>query len=86
MDKDRAVTVRCSLAILHVILDEEIYSELRSKEQLGYLVGCMRKNSGGINGITFVIQTSSHDPRYCISKILEFLDTFYHQGFTEELF
>ena len=46
----------------------------------------MRKNTGGIYGITFVIQTSAYDPRYCITKILEFLDTFYHQRFTEELF
>jgi len=68
------------------MLDTEIYTELRSKEQLGYLVGCMRKNTGGIYGMSFVIQSSSHDPRYCIDKILEFLDHFYHVSFTEELF
>lgn len=63
-----------------------MYKQLRSVEQLGYHVACQRKNSGGVVGVSFIIQSSAHDPVYCQGKILEFLDDFYHEQFNEEMF
>ena len=71
---------------LTILLNENMYDELRTKKQLGYLVGCMHKLTGGIHGISFVIQSAEHSPPDLEDYILKFLDQFYDELFTKENF
>ena len=83
---DRTFYFRCVLEVLQAILDDEMYKQLRTIEQLGYNVSCQRKSTGGVVGISFIVQSAVHDPIYCQGKIIEFLDDFYHDKFNEEMF
>jgi len=56
-----------------------MYDELRVKQQLGYYLGCAKKTTCGIYGISFVIQSPTHSPIDLEAKILLFLDKFYEE-------
>ena len=63
-----------------------MFDALRTKKQLGYIVECTRKNTNGVLGITLTIQSSKYNPLRLQREILEFVDHFYHEVLTEEVF
>jgi len=53
------------------------YNQLRTKEQLGYIVSVYtRKTAGGTWGLTVVVQSSSKPPKYLEERIEAWLKTF----------
>mmetsp|Transcript_4301 Transcript_4301/g.9388 ORF Transcript_4301/g.9388 Transcript_4301/m.9388 type:complete len:508 (+) Transcript_4301:2-1525(+) len=53
------------------------YNQLRTKEQLGYIVSVYtRKTAGGTWGLTVVVQSSSKSPKYLEERIEAWLRTF----------
>ncbi|KAL3925063.1 MAG: hypothetical protein SGILL_000654 [Bacillariaceae sp.] len=53
------------------------YNQLRTREQLGYIVSVyVRKTAGGAWGLTVVVQSSSQSPKYLESRIEEWMKTF----------
>ena len=74
------------LEVLVPIIDEKLYDSLRTKKQLGYYVGCSRKMTCGIHGISFVVQSAEFSPILLEAEVLKFIDHFYHKLFTEETF
>ena len=53
------------------------YNQLRTKEQLGYIVSVYcRKTAGGAWGLTVVVQSSSKSPKYLEERIEAWLKTF----------
>ena len=74
------------LDLLQSIMYEKMYDELRTKQQLGYYVDCTKKKTVGVYGISFIIQSAKHSPVFLETKILEFIDNFYHDMLTEESF
>ena len=52
------------LEVLASFMDEKIFDMLRTKEQLGYMVGCGKKKTCGIHGISFYIQSAEYSPVY----------------------
>jgi Peptidase M16 inactive domain len=53
------------------------YNQLRTREQLGYIVSVYtRKTAGGVWGLTMVVQSSSKTPDYLEQRIEEWLKTF----------
>jgi len=53
------------------------YNQLRTKEQLGYIVSVYtRKTAGGTWGLTVVVQSSSKSPKYLEERIEAWLETF----------
>jgi hypothetical protein len=53
------------------------YNQLRTKEQLGYIVSVYtRKTAGGTWGLTVVVQSSSKSPKYLEERIEAWLKTF----------
>lgn len=53
---------------------EPCYNQLRTKEQLGYIVFCASRKSNGAQGIRFIVQSAKH-PMYVEERIETFLDT-----------
>ena len=63
---------RCLSRLLGHILEEPFFDQLRTKEQLGYIVYSRYSDSRGSGGISFVIQ-SEKSPEYLNHRIYEFL-------------
>lgn len=62
------------LALLHQLLKEPAFNELRTNEQLGYIVHTSIKTNGDdVKGLLFLIQSDSFDPIYMDERIEEFL-------------
>ena len=74
------------IEILVAILNERMFNQLRMKEQLCYKIGCEVKKIASTVGITLFIQSDKYDPEYLYLRVLEFLDNFYYDTFTENLF
>lgn len=63
------------LAFLHHILKEPAFNELRTNEQLGYIVHTSVKTNGDdIKGLLFLIQSDSFDPVHLDSRIEAFIE------------
>ena len=56
--------VSAILRVLESALYEEIFDSLRNKEQLGYYVGCVRRCSRGVYGISFEIESANYGPKH----------------------
>jgi len=63
--------------ILKKIIDPKVYDILRSKQQLGYAVGCQIDSFGGVQGVSIVVMSQEHKHKFSAihSKIDEFMDT-----------
>ncbi len=66
-----------TLAFLHHLLKEPAFNQLRTEEQLGYIVHTSIKTSGhNIKNLLFLIQSDSFDPIHVESRIEAFLARF----------
>ena len=54
-----------------------MYGDLRGKQQLGYYVGCSKKLTCGIHGVTFMVQSAQFNPVHLEAKILKFIEKFF---------
>jgi secreted Zn-dependent insulinase-like peptidase len=63
--------------ILKKFIDPKVYDHLRSKQQLGYAVGCSFESYGGILGIAIIVISQEHKHKFTeiYQKINEFLET-----------
>jgi len=69
--------VNAELSLLSHLVREPAYNELRTHEQLGYIVHSSLKTSGdAVKGLLFLIQSDSKDAIYLDSRIENFLDGF----------
>ena len=65
------------LAFLHHLVKEPAFNELRTNEQLGYIVHTSIKTSGdNIKGLLFLIQSDVRDPNYLDERVEAFLERF----------
>jgi insulysin len=63
------------LAVFHHLLKEPAFNELRTNEQLGYIVhSSIKTNGDNIKSLLILIQSDSYDPIYMDSRIEAFLD------------
>ncbi|KAG0627873.1 hypothetical protein M758_2G234700 [Ceratodon purpureus] len=54
----------------------EVFHQLRTVEQLGYVVFLMSKNDYGVRGTHFIIQSTAKDPRGLEERVEVFLEQF----------
>jgi insulysin len=54
-----------------------VFEQLRSREQLGYIVASMAGVDGGIGSISFVVQGVSKDAAYMDGRVAKFIQAFY---------
>ena len=47
-----------ALELLEAMVDEVMFDQLRTKQQLGYSVGCRNRFTNGVSGISFGIESS----------------------------
>lgn len=66
-----------SLAFLQHLIREPAFNQLRTEEQLGYIVHSSVKTSGdNVKGLLFLIQSDGFDPPHVESRIEHFLANF----------
>ncbi|KAJ6758218.1 INSULIN-DEGRADING ENZYME-RELATED [Salix koriyanagi] len=56
------------------IVEEPIFNQLRTKEQLGYVVECGPRVTYRINGFCFIVQSSKYNPVYLLGRIENFIN------------
>jgi insulysin len=65
------------LGLVHHLIREPAFNQLRTEEQLGYIVHTSVKTSGeNIKGLLFLIQSDGFDPIHVESRVEEFLAKF----------
>lgn len=67
-------TANVYIDLVGQILCEPCYNQLRTKEQLGYIVFCASRKANGAQGIRFIVQSAKH-PMYVEERIELFLDS-----------
>ena len=72
------------LQVFQAILEDEMFNRLRQQEQLGYRIEAIKRENGGIHGISLIVQSSEYDPIYCQTKVLAFLEDLYYDILDEE--
>jgi insulysin len=66
-----------TLAFVHHLIREPAFNQLRTEEQLGYIVHTSIKTSGtDIKGIVILIQSDGFDPIHVESRVEDFLEKF----------
>ena len=65
-----------TLDMIKTILEKPFYHQLRTIEQLGYLVWSGYRNSNNVEGMYFLIQSGVREPVYLQSRIEQFLSDF----------
>uniref|UniRef100_A0A0D6QRY2 Insulin-degrading enzyme-like 1, peroxisomal n=1 Tax=Araucaria cunninghamii TaxID=56994 RepID=A0A0D6QRY2_ARACU len=71
---DTKMNVQLELFVL--IAKQPAFYQLRSIEQLGYIVVLMKRNDSGIRGAQFIIQSTVKDPAQLDIRVEAFLKTF----------
>lgn len=61
------------MQVLEQILDDQFYDELRNKEQCGYYVAATRRQTRGVFGFLFTIESAKFDPLTLQEKIYAFI-------------
>ncbi|KAL1507929.1 hypothetical protein AB1Y20_007533 [Prymnesium parvum] len=64
------------LTLLSQMLAKGFYSELRTRQQLGYIVQCTPTELDGVRGLSFLVQSSSTPPQEVERRIEGFLRLF----------
>lgn len=67
---------RVTLELLQRVIEKPFYHQLRTIEQLGYLVWSGYQQYHNVDGFYFIIQSSVKDPVYLESRIEEFVTSF----------
>jgi nardilysin len=74
--RDHSFETYCQLQLVEQILCEKMFDQLRNKEQYGYSVSCQQRDTRGVLGMTFTIQSAEHSPRKCEQRIYQFIRDF----------
>eukprot|EP00899_Mesostigma_viride_P018660 jgi/Mesvir1/26796/Mv20563-RA.1 len=76
------------VSLLVQMAQRDAYYQLRTVEQLGYIVFLLPRLDFGISGIQFIIQSSVQDPDYLDGRVESFLASFTDQldNMTDEAF
>jgi len=64
------------LLLLSQMIDKAVYAELRTKQQLGYIVQCGSTEADGVRGLVFIVQSSVQPPPELEARLEAFLRLF----------
>ncbi|CAH9135246.1 unnamed protein product [Cuscuta epithymum] len=67
--------LKALLDLFDEIVEEPLFNQLRTKEQLGYVVGCSPRVTYRILGFCFQVQSSEYDPVYLQGRIDNFINS-----------
>lgn len=57
-------------------MDEPLYDQLRTKEQLGYSVGCSPRVTCGVLGFCITAQSAAYGPAHLYARVRAFMKSF----------
>lgn len=55
---------------------EPLFDQLRTKEQLGYSVGCGIRETSGVLGFCIYAQSAAYGPSHLYSRVRAFMESF----------
>ncbi|CAN0190620.1 unnamed protein product, partial [Hapterophycus canaliculatus] len=58
------------------VMDEPLYDQLRTKEQLGYSVGCSPRVTSGVLGFCVTAQSAAYGPAHLYERVRCFMISF----------
>lgn len=68
-----------SLDMIQQMVEKPFYHQLRTVEQLGYIVWSGYRQTGKVDGFVFIIQSNVKEPTYVQSRIESFITSFAQQ-------
>ncbi|XP_051113236.1 nardilysin-like isoform X2 [Andrographis paniculata] len=66
--------LKALMDLFHEIVEEPLFNQLRTKEQLGYVVECSLRVTYRILGFCFVVQSSEYSPIYLHGRLEDFIN------------
>ena len=72
--------------MIESLLEDEFFDALRTKEQLGYYVSCSQRNTRGIPGLLFTIESSKYTLDVVEPKIFKFIEDYFYNKLTEKVY
>ncbi|MQL76025.1 hypothetical protein Taro_008407 [Colocasia esculenta] len=67
--------LRATADLFSNIVEEPFFNQLRTKEQLGYVVDCGTRMTHRVQGFCFRVQSSEYSPSYLHRRIVNFVDS-----------
>lgn len=58
------------------VMDEPLYDQLRTKEQLGYSVGGSARVTCGVLGFCITVQSAAYGPAHLYARVRAFIKSF----------
>jgi len=72
----KLTNLKALIDLFDEIVEEPLFNQLRTKEQLGYVVDCSPRVTYRILGFCFRVQSSEYDPIYLQGRIDNFINGF----------
>ncbi|KAM2047075.1 hypothetical protein ACFX1T_005783 [Malus domestica] len=69
-----SVRLKSLIDLFDEIVEEPLFNQLRTKEQLGYVVQCSPRVTYRVLGFCFCVQSSEYDPIYLQGRVDNFID------------
>jgi len=73
-----------AMEVLGAIIANPFFTELRTKQQLGYIVSGGVSNREGVRSLVFSVQSSFADSAYLTEKVFEFVNAFSLKDISDE--
>ncbi|KAI9118671.1 hypothetical protein K1719_011003 [Acacia pycnantha] len=70
----RSTKLKALIDLFDEIVEEPLFNQLRTKEQLGYVVECSPRLTNRVFGFCFCVQSSEYNPIYLQGRIDNFID------------
>lgn len=71
----KKMRMKAMVDLFNGIIKEMIFSQLRNKEQLGYIVDCSPHLMSGVNGFSIYVISANRDPIYLLKQVRRFVYT-----------
>ncbi|KAK4707469.1 hypothetical protein R3W88_032961 [Solanum pinnatisectum] len=68
------IKLKAVIDLFDELVEEPLFNQLRTKEQLGYVVDCSARVTNRITGFCFRVQSSDYDPVYLQGRIENFIN------------
>lgn len=84
---DDVIGCAALLQLVSHLMAEPAFDQLRTKEQLGYIVNLSPSSAGDVQSLRVIVQSNSRDPLYLESRIESFLEMYRTEvlaGMTQE--
>ncbi|XP_010480372.1 PREDICTED: nardilysin-like [Camelina sativa] len=72
-EEAQSTRMKAMLDLFHEIIEEPLFNQLRTKEQLGYVVECGPRLTYRVHGFCFCVQSSKYGPVHLLGRVDNFI-------------